>query len=460
MHIPLHWRSVRKLRPALVLSVGFGGLILFILAAAIGTLVLLNRVRADDTRIRQAYLGRLRTLEQIRAQIYLSATDMRDFLLSPGQAGVEAPRRDILAIQAQTKTALDAYATSLEPDEQDAFQALRSEIDGWFQVFETAFQWTPAERDRLRASFFNEQVVPRRITMLQIADRIAEINELGLNRAEERLSSSAENLRLSLYLFFGIAVLGGFLLAVAAAALTLRLEQQVERQLQETLAARADLQALSAQLVRAQEEERRTLARELHDEVGQSLSAIMMEAGALGESAAPIAAMAQKTLNTVRDMALLLRPSMLDDFGLMPALNWHAREMSKRTGLNVRITADDISDDMPEEHKTCIYRVIQEALQNAARHSQARSLQITVQQEHGRVCFSVRDDGIGFDKRFVRGLGMLGMEERVRRLGGQLRIESEIGRGTTISAELPLPETIVPRKVETEPDAVHSHIAG
>jgi signal transduction histidine kinase len=455
---------LRRLRPALVLSVGFGGLILFILAAAIGTLFLLERVRTDDTRIRQAFLGRLRALEQIRSEIYLSGTDMRDFLLSPGMGGVEAPRRDILAIQAQTQAALDTYALSLDAQEQDAFQALRSEIDEWFQVFQSAFQWTPSERERLRATFFNEQVVPRRITMLQIADRIAEMNELGLNRAEERLAASAENLRLSLYVTFGIALLGGMMLAIATTALTLRLEREVERRLKETIEARADLQALSAGLVRAQEDERRTLARELHDEVGQSLSAIMMEAasaaattnpGGIRDRVSSIGSMAEKTLNTVRDMALLLRPSMLDDFGLVPALNWHAREMSKRTGLHVRIDADEISDDLPDEHKTCIYRVVQEALNNAARHANARNLQVVVRDEGARVIFSVRDDGIGFDKRFLRGLGLLGMEERVRRLGGELHIDSEMGRGTTISAELPLPE-----RASANTHAAHSHTAG
>jgi signal transduction histidine kinase len=435
-------------RPAVVLSVGFGGLILFILAAAIGTLVLLERVRTADTRIRQAFLGQLRALEQIRSEIYLSGTDMRDFLLSPGTGGVEAPRKDILAIQAQTQVALETYARSLDAQEQDAFQALRSEINEWFQVFQTAFQWTPRERERSRAAFFNEQVVPRRITMLQIADRIAEINELGLNRAEERLAESAERLRLSLYATFGIALLGGMMLAITTTALTLRLEREVERRLKETIEARADLQALSARLVRAQEDERRTLARELHDEVGQSLSAIMMEASSAAEATdakgirdrvSSIGATAEKTLNIVRDMALLLRPSMLDDFGLLPALNWHAREMSKRTGLNVRIEADELSDDLPDEHKTCIYRVVQEALNNAARHANARNLQVVVKNEGDRVAFSVRDDGSGFDKRVVRGLGMLGMEERVRRLGGIFQIDSEMGRGTTISAELPLP---------------------
>ena len=451
---------MNKLRPALVLTVGFGGLLAFIIAAAVGTLVQLDRVRADDTRIRQAYLERLRTLEQIRSGIYLSATDMRDFLLSPGEAGIEAPRKDIVAVRARTNAALDLYAHSLDAEEQDPFNALRSETEEWFRVFENAFHWTAAQRNQQRTAFFNEQVVPRRITMLQIADRIAEINELGLNRTEEQLAASAENLRVSLYVTFGIALLGGVALAVVATGLTLRLERQVERQLRETLTARADLQALSAQLVRAQEDERRRLARELHDEVGQSLSAIIMEANALGVRSASIAAMAEKTLNTVRDMALLLRPSMLDDFGLVPALNWHAREVSKRTGLSVHISAADVADDLPEEHATCIYRVVQEALHNAVRHAHAHNVQVIVKTDPDRVVFSVRDDGCGFDKRFVRGLGMLGMEERVRRLGGELRIDSDIGRGTTISARLPLPARIELKKAEAETDVLHSHIAG
>jgi signal transduction histidine kinase len=454
----------RRLRPVQVLSAGFGGLILFILAAAIGTLVLLDRVRTDDTRIRQAFLGRLRALDQLRSEIYLSGTDMREFLLSPGIGGGEGRRKDIVAIEARTRNSLDRYAQSLEPAELDLFQALRSEIDAWWQVLEPTFQWTPKERERLRYTFFYEQLVPRRITMLQIADRIGEINELGLNRAEERLAASAENLRWSLLVTFGIALLGGVVLAGATTGLTLRLEREVERRLKETIEARTDLQALSARLVRAQEDERRTLARELHDEVGQSLSAIMMEASSaeaaanaegIGDRVASIRSMAEKTLNTVRDLALLLRPSMLDDFGLVPALNWHAREMSKRTGLNVRVAADEISDELPDEHKTCIYRVVQEAFNNAARHANARNLQVIVKNEGARVVFSVQDDGTGFDKKVVRGLGLLGMEERVRRLGGELRIDSHMGRGTTISAALPLPEMAI-----KEMHAANSHIAG
>jgi signal transduction histidine kinase len=451
----------RRLRPLLVLTVGFGGLIAFILAAAIGAVVQLDRVRADDTRIRQAFTARLQSLEQIRSQIYLSSTDVRDFLLSPDAGSAALQRAGMLSIQQQIRTALDRYAQSVDPAEQDAFQALRSEIDGWWQVLGTAFDWTPAERNRQRYTFFYEQLVPRRTTMLQIADRIEAINESGLNRGEDRLAASAENLRWSLLVTFAITLVGGVILAVGTIGLTLRLEREVERRLQETTAARADLRDLSARIVHAQEEERRALARELHDEVGQSLSAIMMEANSLeavkGDAAlhprevherlVSIGAIAARSLNVVRDLALLLRPSMLDDFGLVPALNWQARETAKRTGLNVRVTADEASASLPDEHKTCIYRLVQEALSNAARHAGARNIRVTVNTGPGLVKFSVQDDGKGFDKRLVRGLGLLGMDERVRRLGGKLSIDTQPGRGTTISAELPLPEMELPEAI-------------
>jgi signal transduction histidine kinase len=169
---------------------------------------------------------------------------------------------------------------------------------------------------------------------------------------------------------------------------------------------------------------------------------------------ASIRTLAERTANEVRDLALLLRPSMLDDFGLVPALNWHGRETAKRTGLNVVVSAEEAVDDLPEEHTTCIYRMVQEAVNNAARHASARTVEVVVRREADRVVFSVQDDGAGFDASFVRGLGLLGMEERVRRLGGRLRIDSQPGRGTSIAAELPLTE------LGSRNGHVHSHSAG
>jgi len=446
-----------------VLSLGFGGLIVFIIAASLIALMQLDHVRTDDARIRRAFLTRLESLEQIRSQIYLSGTYIRDYLLSPDPSGAAAQRERLAQIENQTRTMLNTYAQQLDTAEGEAFGALQAEIDDYWRVLQTTFQWSPAERERLRYAFFYEQLVPRRTTMLQIADAIAGINERGLNRAEDQLGRSAGNLRESLLATFGIACIGGLALALATIALTLRLERELERRFEESVQARADLQQLSAKLVRAQEDERRSLARELHDEIGQALSGILMEAGNAETARDPldlrdrlraISAIAERTLNQVRDLALLLRPSMLDDFGLLPALNWQAREVSKRTGLNIAVEADAACDDLPDEHRTCIYRAAQEAMNNAARHAQARSVRVIVRRESCKVRFSVQDDGCGFDARYTRGLGLLGMEERVRRLGGALIIESQPGRGATISAELPV--------AAIEPAATYadSHTAG
>ena len=204
-------------------------------------------------------------------------------------------------------------------------------------------------------------------------------------------------------------------------------------------------------LLRAQENERRTLARELHDEVGQSLSAILMEAENAecaddpAKSAStwpPSERLAEKTVNEVRDLALLLRPSMLDDFGLVPALNWHAREMTKRTGLNVVVSADDDADDLPDEHKTCIYRLVQEAVNNSARHANARTVEVDGEARRASACSSRARRWRRLRHALRPRPGPAG-HGRARAPPGRasLQIDSQLGRGTLITAELPAGRT-------------------
>ena len=148
--------------------------------------------------------------------------------------------------------------------------------------------------------------------------------------------------------------------------------------------------------------------------------------------------LAQTSLHVVRDMSLLLRPSMLDDLGLVPALQWQAREVSRRTGLDVSVVEENVSDNLSDEYKTCIYRVVQEALNNASKHSQAKNVAVVVKQEPRRVLLTIQDNGVGFDARRVRGLGLLGVAERVNRLRGRLQVDSRPGSGTVLRVTLPL----------------------
>jgi signal transduction histidine kinase len=229
----------------------------------------------------------------------------------------------------------------------------------------------------------------------------------------------------------------------------LKLEDQARLRYEEVADARGQLKDLSARLVQAQETERRALSRELHDEVGQSLSAVLMELRNLSAGlkvrseeqsrshVETVKGLVENTVRVVRNMALLLRPSMLDDLGLIPALKWQARESAKRTSMDVTVATELDSDDLPDEYKTCIYRVVQEALHNCARHSRATAVRIRVEQRPERLVLIIQDDGQGFDVRHMKGLGLLGVQERVARLGGSCNIHSKPGRGTILTVELP-----------------------
>ena len=213
--------------------------------------------------------------------------------------------------------------------------------------------------------------------------------------------------------------------------------------------AREELQRLSASIVAAQEDERRSISRELHDEVGQALTGVLVELAnlstlirigdyeTLSGKTAEIKREVEASIGVVRNMALLLRPSMLDDLGLVPALQWQAREVSKRAGVWVKVSAAGV-DELPEKHKTCVYRIVQEALHNAVQHAAARTVTVTVAQQNERLQLAIEDDGKGFDPQLTKGMGILGMEERVSHLNGAFSIESEPGRGTIVHVDLPL----------------------
>jgi signal transduction histidine kinase len=229
----------------------------------------------------------------------------------------------------------------------------------------------------------------------------------------------------------------------------LSLERAAASTLQEVLRTRKELHELSGQLVSVQEDERRRISRELHDEVGQVLSAMMLGLGNLRsalktndreealEQVHLIEDMTERNANVVRNISLLLRPTMLDDLGLVPALRWLAREVSRTNRMEVDVSSVDELEDLPEGHRTCVYRVVQEALRNACRHSGGQRVHVSVRMTESQLRIDVQDDGKGFQPSLETGVGILGMEERVARLGGKLRVDSSPGQGTTVHFELP-----------------------
>ncbi|HKW99865.1 MAG TPA: ATP-binding protein [Bryobacteraceae bacterium] len=433
----------------LVLLAGFGGLLALMAVGGFDAIRVLRQIETRNVQIRQTYLTRNRALEQIRGALYLSGTFVRDYLLDTEPAGAEVQRVNLARLRGDIEASIDSYSRSLSRQEENPVRALRAELNGYWKVVDPILAWSPAERHRSGYAFIQAELLPRRATVLGIADKIAAVNEQELNGGDERLEETFGSFRRRLFAMLAATLSIGLLLAAVAASHILRLERQSAWRYQQAANAQTELKELSARLVKAQEEERRAISRELHDEVGQSLSALLMELGNLAAVAPKnleplqrhlesIRKLGESSVNVVRNMALLLRPSMLDDFGLVPALEWQAREISKRTGMAVSVEADTVSDDLPDDHNTCVYRVVQEALHNCARHADARTVRIRVRQANNRIVLSIQDDGRGFDARHVRGLGLVGMEERVNHLGGTFQVKSEPGKGTTLVAELPL----------------------
>ena len=445
--------------PWVALTAGFGGLLLIMALAQAGALLMMNGLRHSSRQVEQRFLERSRILEEIRSSIYLSGTVARDSLLAP-TGGAPSQLAEVEHLHQKTTDDLNTYEKSVEVEESAAFTSLRSEIEAYWRVLDGTFSWSDAERKKFRYQFFYSELVPRRTAMLQIADRVGQLNERALQRGDEQVSQLFDRLRLGLIGITGLTLIGGLALAIYTSVVILRLQNQVRARLEENIEGKRSLRELSAKYVRAQEDERRALSRELHDEAGQAFSAILLETENLLDGDQAVSArlhlesirnLAQHGMAETRNMALLLRPSMLDDFGLVPALNWQAKETAKRSGLRVQLSAEDLLRDLPEEHKTCIYRVVQEALNNVVRHAQASAAQIHLQWEDGQVGLTVQDDGTGFDAERVRGLGLLGMGERVHHLGGDFRVESQPGRGTLLKIQLPVAELANDRAYETDP---------
>jgi signal transduction histidine kinase len=437
-------------RSRVALALGFGGLLSIMGLAGFDALRVLQQFRRSDDQIRSRYLSENHVLNDIRSDVYVSGTYVRDYLLEPEPPRADAYRVNLEQVRKHMQAALDSYGRQVAPAEAQHYTALRAELADYWTILASIFQWDAAERRRSGYSFLRDEVFPRRQNMLALAGRIDNLNEQQLDAGNRQVVSLLLSFQTRLLLTLLAALALGLSLALFTMRKIFKLEDQARLQYVEVAEARTQLKELSARLVQAQEEERRSLSRELHDEVGQALSAVLVELHNLSGGIAvrseeqsrrhveTIKGLVERTVRVVRNMALLLRPSMLDDLGLIPALKWQARETSKSTSMDVTVAAELDSDELPDEYKTCIYRVVQEALRNCERHSEATSVGIRVELAQDRLRLTIRDNGQGFDVEHTKGLGLLGIEERVTRLGGTFQVHTNSRSGTTLAVELPL----------------------
>jgi len=433
-----------------LLLVGFGGILLLLAITGLNAVSVLKAIQSRNEQIRQDYVNRERILEQLRSDVYLSGTYVRDLLLEPDPARADTHRNELEETRSRIKAMIAEYAGILRGEERAPFQQFEREVSAYFDSLRPALQWNADQRRELGYAFMQNSLLPRRMVIVHLADQISRINQKQLESGNRQVAALFASFRRSLLVLFLVTLACGLVLAAGSMYRILRLERLSAERFEEMVRTRAALRDLSARLVEVQETERRALSRELHDEVGQSLSALLLAidnvSATLPSSGNPesrvqlheIRRLAERTVTVVRDMSLLLRPSMLDDLGLVPALQWQAREISRNNNVRIDVQADLSSEHLPDEHKTCIYRVVQEALRNVTRHARAKSVQIRLTRPDGRLHLTIQDDGQGFIPERDKGMGLLGMQERVSHLRGAFELVSRPGKGTVINVELPL----------------------
>jgi signal transduction histidine kinase len=437
----------RGLRAILLLS--FGGLLALLLYSGANALHTLRELHEAEEYARTRSLERRRVLSTVVLSASMYNNNMEAVLLNLKQADAAG---DVAKCADQTRMALQAYPPDRSTEEQALIEQLQKYLAEEDTVFRSARDWKPEERRSRGQAVVTAEIIPRRQEFVAIAQRIELLNDQQTVAAKQVSFEEFARLQDRLTKFLILALTSGLLLAVGSAVYIMRLERQGRLRYSELVQSRGEMQQLSARLVDAQETERRAISRELHDEVGQALGLLLMDAGRLSnqlgstdqkgqELVRNIKTVAERTVQTVRNMALLLRPSMLDDLGLVAAVEWYAREMSRRGEIEVDVHAENVSEALPDPVKVCVYRIVQEAVNNVQRHAKAKNAVVELEQTSDAIRVKITDDGSGFDPKRARGMGLLGMEERVKRLGGKIEIDSRPGTGTTIRAELPLTGT-------------------
>ncbi len=432
----------------LILLLGFGILVLLVAFSGVSALHRASETYAGISRLYDSQHRTERHLDQLRSGIQTSAILIRDFLLDLN-ASVPATRLELQRLQQQTSEDMEQIRRTIPASDAPRLSRLQEQVEEYWRSIDPVLHWNAEQKVYRSAGFLKAEVLPRRKAVLSVLGEIQQLTDNSLRTARRNID--AEQSKLPFYV--GLVVVPATLTALLVAALSLiriyRLEAVADRQKEAMAFAENELRHLSQQLVRVHEEERKSLSRELHDQVGQILTAIRINLGNLEEAMPGEASLrypldqtkrlSEQALRSVRDLAMGLRPAMLDDLGLGAALEWQARQHARVCKVPVTTSIDGDLTELSDAHRTCVYRIVQEALTNSARHAQAKEIRLQVACRDRSVSIGFYDDGCGFDMHSSNsGLGLVGMKERVRELGGQIAIHSTPGKGTSILVTIPL----------------------
>jgi signal transduction histidine kinase len=446
------WEGL-TIKAALVL--GFGATAGLWLFAGLQFAERMRSVQAEAASVNERYIQAQELLSTVRTQVLLASVYVRDALLAADPDSVTGYRRNLEQTYDAADRALERYVPILDSSaERSRVEGLRREIEAFRAAALGVLSGDPGQWPTDVRLLLTRDIGPRRDAAVRVSDDIQGLNRAAFIRQQAEVASLYADAQRRVWQRLGMALGASLFIAVVASMYVVRLERDLRRRRAQESHTTEELQRLSARLVSAQEEERRTIARELHDEVGQVLMAIKVElsvaqreiearggARTLLDDAQQIA---DGALNTVRDLSRLLHPSLLDDLGLPAAVDWYLNGIAARHGLRVDLVQEGMEARLAPEIEAASFRIVQEALTNVVRHARASGCYVYLGRVDDRLRLVVQDDGVGFDPEDQartdhgrRGLGLIGIRERASHLGGTARVEAAPGRGTRLIVELP-----------------------
>jgi signal transduction histidine kinase len=411
----------------------------------------IQEIEGQAEAVGRRYMRAQSLLSDARAEVYRASIYVRDALLDPAPRP-DNYRDDVEGAYRRADALLADYVPVLGlSSERDRAERLRHDL-AELRDANLGVLSTDSRRWRADAGYLlTTHIMPKREAAIQVANELQTLNRNAYVEQQTETAMLYRDIQQRFWRTFGVAVLATLGIALLSALHVSRLERRLRHEQEKDARTAAELQRLSAKLVSAQEEERRTIARELHDEIGQVLTVIKMElshaqrliasGAAHGDLLADARSITDRALHAVRDISHFLHPPLLDDLGLSAAVDWYVQSINKRHELRVLFKSQGMSARLPSDLEVALYRIVQEGLTNVLRHARARRGEVELVRLAESVRVTVRDDGAGFnpdeprDARESPGLGLIGIRERVMQLGGQLRLESAPGRGTVLTAE-------------------------
>jgi len=439
-----------------MLFAGFGLVFALWLSSSADIVRRLDEIEARAANVSNAFRRAEQSLTTVRTQVLLGSVYLRDALLDLDRDPSENYAALLEQSRAETRQALERYVPVVQSaTERQTFQHLQAEVDDyWYSLLEPVLTWDATRKAVEARTLLRTRVMPKRNLIARISERIQDLNREAFEVQQAEVAAIYKSVRRRVWETSGLTLIVGFGVAALVTRYASRLEDRIRHQMVKDVEHARDLRRLSARLVQAQEQERRSIARELHDEVGQALTAIKVELAVAernaglsdkgGDALREVRSITDRTLQQVRDLSQLLHPALLDDLGLPAALEWYLKGFSRRHGIRTELLQDRMDTRLPAVVETCVFRVVQEALTNVARHSGAQSCRIYLQRLPHTILLTVEDDGSGIPAASPPGgsrpgLGLLGIRERATDLGGTFTIESQAGKGTRLTVELPAP---------------------